>query len=142
MRAATAALVAATSGLALAGVAAAATPGQIYADLAANGRLDRTYSKSDLARYQHDATIAGYGNKVITITIKPKQQKPVAVVKPTTKQAVAPKQQAPRQVFTPPQRSALPFTGSQLVTFLALGFVFLAGGFLLRMMTRNRSSFR
>src|ERR687883_2067524 len=62
------------SGLAVAGAAAAATPEQIYADAADNGRLDRTYSAADLARYRHDATVAGYGNKIVKIVVKPKVQ--------------------------------------------------------------------
>jgi hypothetical protein len=133
---------AATAALAIfASVASAATPQQIFSD-AADGRLDHQYSQRDLARATRDGSqVTGHPN-LVTITIKPKQQKPQAVVKPATKQMVAPKKQAPRQVFKPPARSALPFTGSELTTFLALGFVLLAGGFLLRMMTGDRSSFR
>jgi hypothetical protein len=148
---------AAASGLALAGVATAATPEQIYADAADNGRLDRSYSAADLARYQHDATVAGYGNKIIKITVKPKVQpeiKPAAkqevkpkktmphqVFRPTTKQAVARQTPAPQQVFAPP-KSALPFTGSELATYVGLGISLVAGGFLLRMLARRRSSER
>lgn len=37
-----------------------ATPQQIYRDYADNGRLDRTYSKSDLQRAQRDLALQGY----------------------------------------------------------------------------------
>jgi hypothetical protein len=183
------AVLAASSGLALAGVAAAATPQQIYADAADNGRLDHTYSAADLARFQHDATVAGYGNQIIKIVVKPKTTpriKPAAkqvvkpkktmprhVYKPAPKQAVAPQKKAPPQVYTPPcvpsssgssnssgssasgstgtsggavsctpSKSALPFTGSNLATYVAIGIALIAGGFLLRMMSGRRSSVR
>jgi len=146
MRAAAVALVV-VSGLALAGTAAAATPRQIYADAADNGKLDRTYSKADLARASHDATIAGYGNQIIKITIKPKQK---PVTQPAAEQIVKPKKPAPRQVFTPPKNAApatavkpptgaLPFTGAELGLFLAVGISLVAAGILLRLMGRRSS---
>jgi len=136
------------SGLALAGTAAAATPRQIYADAADNGKLDHTYSKADLARASHDATIAGYGNQIIQITIKPKQK---PVTQPAAEQIVKPKKPAPRQVFTPPKsatpaaavtppKGSLPFTGAELGVFLAVGISLVAAGFLLRMMGRRSTS--
>src|SRR4051794_1769218 len=88
----------AASGLMLAGVATAATPQQIYKDAADNGRLDHTYSASDLARFQHDATVAGYGNQIIKIAVKPKQK---PRIKPLAKQVVKPKPTQPAQHFTP-----------------------------------------
>jgi hypothetical protein len=152
LRAAVAALVAA-SVLALAGTAAAATPGQIYQDAADNGKLDKSYSAGDLSRYKHDATVSGYGNKVIKIIVQPKIT-PKQTQKAPVRQAVAPQQTPPPaqvfkpptqpqpQVFKPPSRSALPFTGSELALFVALGIALLAGGFLLRMMTGRRSAHR
>jgi hypothetical protein len=144
MRAAVVTL-AATSGLVLAGTAAAATPRQIYADAADNGHLDRSYSKADLARANHDATIAGYGNQIIKITIKPKQK---PVTQPAAEQIVKPKKPTPHQKFTPPKnavpatavappKGALPFTGAELGLFLAVGIALVAGGFLLRIMGRR-----
>jgi hypothetical protein len=138
------ATLAAASGLALVGTAVAATPGQIYADAADNGKLDKSYSAADIARYKHDATVSGYGNKVIEIVVQPKIT-PKQTLKPPVKQAVAPQQTAPApppQVFKPPSRSSLPFTGSELALFVALGIALLAGGFLLRMMTGRRSPHR
>ena len=54
--------VAALAGAAVVGVpgALAATPQQIFKDYADNGRLDGTYSKSDLSRALHDAVLQGY----------------------------------------------------------------------------------
>src|SRR5438874_1483960 len=136
------ATLAAASGLALAGIAAAATPSQIYADAADNGKLDKSYSAADIARYKHDATVSGYGNKVIKIVVQPKIT-PKQTLKPPVQQAVAPRQTPPPpQVFKPPSRSSLPFTGSELALFVALGIALLAGGFLLRMMTARRSAHR
>ena len=37
-----------------------ATPQQIFKDYADNGRLDQTYSRSDLQRAQRDAALQGY----------------------------------------------------------------------------------
>jgi len=133
---------AAASGLALAGSAVAATPGQIYADAADNGKLDKSYSAADLARYKHDATVSGYGNKAVKIVIQPKMTPKPKQTTPV-QQAVSPAKTTPApQVFKPPSRSALPFTGSELATFVALGVALLAGGFLLRMMAGRRTAHR
>lgn len=43
--------------LAFAGPAAAATPQDIYRDLADNGRLDRHYSRADINRALHSASL-------------------------------------------------------------------------------------
>ena len=140
------AVLTAASGLCLAGVAAAATPQQIYADAADNGRLDHQYSRADLARARRDATLAGYGNQLIVIKVKTPPSGPAAtqVVKPppsgpAATQVVKTKATPPAP---PPSRSALPFTGSELATFVALGIALVAGGFLLRMMTGGRSVYR
>jgi hypothetical protein len=47
-------------------VAAAASPREIYEDFADNGRLDQTYSETDLRRVLADASIQGYGNPTVT----------------------------------------------------------------------------
>jgi hypothetical protein len=46
-------------------VATAASPREIYADYADNGRLDRTYSRSDLRSALNDAAIQGYGKPTV-----------------------------------------------------------------------------
>ena len=47
-------------------VATAASPREIYADYADNGRLDRTYSDSDLRNALNDAAVQGYGKPILT----------------------------------------------------------------------------
>jgi hypothetical protein len=47
-------------------VATAASPSEIYADYADNGRLDRTYSDSDLRNALNDAAVQGYGKPTVT----------------------------------------------------------------------------
>ena len=47
-------------------MAAAATPSEIYADYADNGRLDTAYSTSDLENALNSAVIQGYGNPIVT----------------------------------------------------------------------------
>ena len=109
----------------LAGGALAASPRQIYADYADNGRLDRTYSKADLRAALKDALVEGYGGMALP-GLKPAMQK--RLVAPTggvlgarkTKQASP---AAPLGVAA--GRSTLPFTGIDLA-LIALG-----GGFLL-----------
>ena len=46
-------------------VATAASPREIYADYADNGRLDRTYSDSDLRNALNDAAVQGYGKPIV-----------------------------------------------------------------------------
>ena len=46
--------------------ATAATPSQIYADYADNGRLDKVYSDADLQGALNSAVIQGYGNPKVT----------------------------------------------------------------------------
>jgi hypothetical protein len=46
--------------------ASAASPSEIYADYADNGRLDRTYSDSDLQNALDDAAVQGYGKPTVT----------------------------------------------------------------------------
>ena len=52
--------------LVVASMASAATPSEIYADYADNGRLDANYSSSDLEQALDSAVIQGYGNPVVT----------------------------------------------------------------------------
>lgn len=52
--------------LAVVSVATAASPREIYADYADNGRLDRTYSQSDLRNALNDAAVQGYGRPTVT----------------------------------------------------------------------------
>jgi hypothetical protein len=53
-------LILVTCALALTSGASAATPQQIYRDLADNGRLDRKYSRADVNRALRNPSIPGY----------------------------------------------------------------------------------
>ena len=96
-----------------------ATSQQIFAD-ASDGHLNGKYSQADLERASKDATVQGYGNPIIKITI----------FKPPLRQ----------RSQTPAVRrsSTLPLTGSNLATFASLGLMLLSGGLLLRLMARRR----
>ena len=52
--------------LAVVSVAAAASPREIYADYADNGRLDRTYSQGELRNALNNAAVQGYGKPTVT----------------------------------------------------------------------------
>jgi hypothetical protein len=56
----TATLTSGLGALLLAASAGAATPQQIYRDLADNGRLDRTYSRKDLDKALNNPTLPAY----------------------------------------------------------------------------------
>jgi hypothetical protein len=51
-------------------VATAASPREIYADYADNGRLDRQYSDSDLQNALNDAAVQGYGKPTVTAGLR------------------------------------------------------------------------
>ena len=76
--------------------ALAATPQDIYKDLADNGRLDATYTQAELQAFLQSASVQGYGNPVVvppivstppptTVTLVP----PAAVATPATPTAPA-----------------------------------------------------
>jgi hypothetical protein len=115
--------------------ALAATPRQIYADLAQHGKLTHHYSAADLQRAARDATVQGYGG-VDTQGSTPVIQAAVAGSQAT--------KERPAQVLggatTPTGSATLPFTGVQLGVFVALGLALLGGGLLLRRAGRNDAS--
>lgn len=91
-----------TCSLLVASSAWAATPQQIYRDLADNGKLDRKYSRADVNRALRNPSIPGYA-------------RPERVGRRP-------------QSFTPPAAEpagggggALPFTGLDLALFIAVG---------------------
>lgn len=57
--------------LAFAGPAAAATPQEIYRDLADNGRLDKRYSRADIDRALHSPSLRPYNRPRTLTTTKP-----------------------------------------------------------------------
>jgi hypothetical protein len=60
--------------------AASASPREIYADYADNGRLDQTYSAGDLRRALADTTIQGYGKPTVKAGLRPAIQKQLGEV--------------------------------------------------------------
>jgi hypothetical protein len=91
-----------TCALLLASGASAATPQQIYRDLADNGRLDRKYSRADVNRALRNPSLPGYA-------------RPERVARSA-------------QSFTQPAAEpsggdgrALPFSGLDLALFVAIG---------------------
>ena len=105
-----------------------ATPSEIYKDFADNGRLDANYSKADLKRAVHDASVQGYGSPVVVVKMKQKK-KPTGGVKGKK---------------TPPAagvkaKGGLPFTGAQLGLFTVVGLALVGSGLLLRLTGRKKS---
>jgi hypothetical protein len=104
-RALTAAVASAAFALLAAGNAGAATPQQIYRDLADNGRLDRTYSRGDMERaFGSNPTIPGY--------IRPRKP-PLRT--PQGRRAPEARPSADSE------GSSLPFTGLDVALFGAVG---------------------
>jgi len=114
-------------------IVAAATPEEIYRDYADNGRLDATYSPSDLQRALKDAVVQGYGGpkgKTLVPTVK----KTIGEVKGETEAKTNP----PSEV--PPVKSeggGLPFTGLDLALITLGGASLLVFGAGLRRFARR-----
>jgi hypothetical protein len=127
--------------------ALAASPRQIYSDLANNGKLDSTYNAADLQNAALDASVQGYGG-IEVVTLRPVvQQAGVAgtqktVVKPTPAAGVAGVQKTRTAAPLAATQAAgtLPFTGLQVGTFVAIGLALLGAGLLLRRTTRAKDS--
>jgi hypothetical protein len=148
--------------LAAASAAAAATPRQIYADLAQHGKLTKQYSQADLKRAAQDASLQGYGTQevlpIIQTTVLPRTQGVAAAqktlagrqTKPYTcamaKAAVANGTASPSvkqlaascSAVAPARAGTLPFTGLQLTLFTVIGLALVTGGFLLRRTARTQ----
>jgi hypothetical protein len=101
---------------AVAPVAVAATPQQIYKDYADNGKLDQQYSKADLQRALKSAALQGY---------------PRVGVQGAVQQALG-----AQAVKT---HGGLPFTGLDLTLLAAGGAILLAAGGLLRKFGKARN---
>lgn len=101
--------------------ATAASPSEIYADYADNGRLDRPYSDSDLKGALNSAVIQGYGRPTVTPGFR-------AEVKKKLGQEVSVK-----------SRGTLPFTGVDLALLTAGATVLLLMGWGFRRIGRARS---
>jgi hypothetical protein len=91
--------------LATAGSAGAATPQEIYRDLADNGRLDRAYSRRDLDRALRNPKIPGYTPRASAE--RSPQSRPAPSASPTAASTEAGR--------------VLPFTGLDFALFGAVG---------------------
>ena len=111
-------------------VAFAATPKQIYRDFADNGRLDGTYSTSDLQRALKDAVVQGYGGPA-SKELKPAIKKKLAQVKGAKKTVSAPAVK---------KSGGLPFTGFDLALISIGGVSLLGFGASLRRFARRTNS--
>ena len=105
-------------------MATAATPSQIYADYADNGRLDTAYSARDLEAALNSAVVQGYGNPIITPGFRTE-------VKRNLDQDVAATGQS--------GGGTLPFTGVDLALLTAGGFALLLMGWGFRRFGKARS---
>lgn len=106
-----------------AGSAGAATPQQIYRDLADNGRLDRTYSRADLDRALRNPSIPAYARL---------ERQPLRTPQAHPGPAV------PRLSVEEGGRS-LPFTGLDAALFGAVGGPLLLLGAGMRRFVRQRA---
>ena len=100
---------------ALSGVALAATPQDIYNDYAQHHpQLTGTYTDEELQAYLNDAAIHQYGDPALIAELD-------LLVKGML------------------DRSEFPFTGAQLALIAVIAVVLIAGGIVLRRLTRKRA---
>jgi hypothetical protein len=98
---------------ALTGVVLAATPQDIYNDYAQHHQLTAKYTDAELQAYLDDATIHQYGEPSV----------------------IAGLDQLVKSVLN---RSEFPATGAKLGLIAVIAVVLIAGGFVLRRLTRKR----
>jgi hypothetical protein len=136
-----------------ASAAGAATPAEIYADLAAHGKLTKAYSAADLRAASLDAGVQGYGGPAEQ-TVRPVVVQAAAAATKTAAQSyrcvgldrTGTRSMAPAAAcvkgaqFTKANTApaaTLPFTGLQLGVFAAVGLALLGGGLVLRRAARD-----
>jgi hypothetical protein len=117
-------------GLLVSSAAFAASPRQIYADFADNGRLDATYTRADLEATLRSATLGGYEDSGTVGRMKTEIKRKLGGGAP------AGAQQSLRSTGS---GGALPFTGFDLALIVggALFLLVLGGG--MRRMARTRA---
>lgn len=116
--------------------ALAATPQDVYNDLADNGRLDGNYTAQELKAALNNPTVQGYGKPSVIPGLKP------AIKKQLNKPAagVAGAQQPPAGPLGAQAESGnLPFTGLDVGLIFLGGLVLLALGMTLRRLGRDRA---
>lgn len=102
--------------IALAGVAQAWTPQNIYDDWADNGKLDRQYTTQDLQAYLNDPTVHQYGDSSILVPLD-------SYVTKTTGQS---------------GRTTFPWTGAQIAAIVLAAALLISLGVLLRRTSRQK----
>lgn len=112
----------------------AASPQQVYRDLADNGRLDGHYSKRDLSAALSNLSVQGYGSKTATSGLKAalagKSSPPSPPSPPASPQA--------SQLNATVHSGALPFTGLDLGLFAVGAGILLMLGTGLRRFAREQ----
>jgi hypothetical protein len=121
--------------LTTAAAAVAASPRQIYADLAQHGKLTKHYSAADLKRASKDAVLQGYGG----VGAGGGVQQPAGGTQGQSNSSAGGVEAAVSPVQQTNTTGTLPFTGIQLGVFVAVGLVLLAGGLMLRRAGRSRT---
>jgi hypothetical protein len=109
-------------GLMAVSTAASASPREIYADYADNGRLDQTYSAGDLRKALADTTIQGYGKPTVKTGLRTAIQQQLGVVGKSSSSG-----------------GTLPFTGVDLALLTAGAGLLLLFGLGFRRLGRARS---
>jgi hypothetical protein len=128
------ALLVALAILALPTIAQAASPRQIYNDFAANGRLDESYTTSQLNAYLQDAAVHQYGSPVVLsqldALVKQLLGAPTAPRVGSTPNPVA--QPVAASTGSSSGRGQFPFTGFEVALALLAGTVLVGGGVAIR----------
>lgn len=116
----------------MAAPAVAATPAQMYKDLAAHGKATGNYSQADVQAFQRNAAVQGYGSPVVTVILHAVPQTP------TPKVLGARKTVSRAPLARQATRSTLPFTGQDLGMFALAGALLIGSGLVLRATARRR----
>ena len=127
----------------MAAPAGAATPNQVYTDLAKNGVTH--YSGADVRAALKNASVQGYGNPIVVVTLKPavETRTAPAAAGPGTEGVAAAQKTVVRRapLAAAAKRSGtLPFTGQQLTVLAVIGALLLCSGLLLRATAREKSN--
>ena len=123
--------VAAFVGMLVSSAALAASPRQIYADFADNGRLDATYARADLEAALNNATLGGYEDGGTVAGMKTEIKKKLGGGAPAGTQD--------QLAQTGTAGGALPFTGFDLALIVGGAVFLLVLGGSLRRVSRSRA---
>jgi opacity protein-like surface antigen len=123
--------VAAFVGMLVSSAALAASPRQIYADFADNGRFDATYARADLEAALRNATLGGYEDSGTVGRMKTEIKKKLGGGAPAGAQEDLSQ--------TGAAGGALPFTGFDLALIVGGAVFLLALGGGLRRVARTRA---